>query len=1710
MVFAFFVSYAQPTNLDFSSGSINGWTLQEGGNQDSYLKTIYNIQPSTEYTVFTGPLADINGVPISPTSPLGGNFIRFGQTGWGGSTYKLSQTFTVNPTSTSLAFAYAAVMDNGGHTCSEQNYFDITIKDALGNVIPANSNNQSILNGVSCSSGDPNYTTFSHFGYKNWTNLSYDLSAYSGSPVTVDVLVAGCSMNQAAHPGYAYFDASFCSNTTTPSNVTVNGNSYMLAQANSTINVCDSYPTIIWAPVGATTFLWSGGAINGLTTQSVSISQPGMYHLSCNKPFSCSNTTEVNFKVSTTPTLAITGPTNVACPGTPLGLTASGASTYTWSTLSGTSQGTGYNSIYNVYPQVASVYQVKGKDSYGCAASLNYTASVLPSPTVSVSGNTLSCAAGSSITLTVTGADTYSWSSGATTNTILVAPTANTTYSVRGTLLSSGCTQVKNHIVSIGSGLTITTTKNKICIGDSTVLTAAGATSYTWSNGVNTNSVVVQPTVTTTYTLSAQTNSCGLQQSVFTVTVNAAPTLTINATSPILCGSNTTQLSGAGALTYTWSNGYIGNNTNVTQSVTTTYSVIAADAIGCLSSSSITIPSFPASGLTVSISSPSVICSGQSATLTASGAPNYSWSTGATTNSIVVSPTVTTSYNVAGTNVNGCGQMAFASIKVFTTTPTLSFTSYSYTTCPGAYTGLAITSPTNYLFSINPVVSITNSGGYLDLLPSPTVTTVYTVSANNGCGVATKTIMITPKPTPTLTLTGLDTICASSIASFTVSGGDSYGWQYNMNGTWVSGGNSTTFSINPVNSFSLQVYGYLNGCLGPIINKNIVLLNNLQIATISNSICAGSSVNLTATGSSQYTWSTGEITSSITVTPSVTTTYSVVGTTTNSCVNTKSITVSVLPFLTPVVLSPSSFSICIGGSSTLNATGYSSYVWSNGATTNSIVVSPTVTTTYSVVATNTDNCVASNTVSLVVNPSPTVSVNSGSVCLGNYFVMNPSGAATYTFSSMTPSVTPSVNTTYTVIGKSAQGCLSSNTAISSVTVNPIPIITVNSGSICSGETFTMTPGGGSLYVYSGGSNLVSPTIPSSYTVTGSDMNGCISTAVSSVNIGGTVTPITVNSGTICSGSSFTMIPSGASTYTYSSGSAVVSPSVSTDYTVTATSGSGCLSSATAICSVIVNQTPTVSVNSGTICSGASFTMAPSGASTYTYSSGSAVVSPSVSTDYTVTATSGSGCLSSAAAICSVIVNQTPTVSVNSGTICSGASFTMIPSGATTYTYSSGSDVISPITSTVITVTGTDANGCEDNIGSFSTITVNASPVVVASVNSSVVCEGTSVVLNVNGADTYSWSTGATSSSVAITPTTTTFYTVTGVDLNNCSNTQTVSVVVDNTCQDVWPGDANSDGTADNLDVLELGLHYTQTGAPRASISNTWQAYFANNWAGTITNGKNLNHSDCNGDGTINDDDTLAIFTNYGLIHAFKPSNQMITIPELSIVPDQQNVIKGTWGSSSIYLGEVLVPVNNINGIAFTINFDNTLIEPNSIWIEYPVSFINAANQNLHFRKLDFGNNNLFTATTHTINNNVNGNGLVGILHYKILSSLATDEVLNISLIEGYKSEISGLITPLSVGTGSLMAIGGSVGLQELNGNLISVSPNPTNGSLTIHSKTELQKIEVVAITGQVLLSEVPTNVSHTLHLDNFANGIYFINLYQNNRIVKREKVVLNK
>lgn len=213
--------------------------------------------------------------------------------------------------------------------------------------------------------------------------------------------------------------------------------------------------------------------------------------------------------------------------------------------------------------------------------------------------------------------------------------------------------------------------------------------------------------------------------------------------------------------------------------------------------------------------------------------------------------------------------------------------------------------------------------------------------------------------------------------------------------------------------------------------------------------------------------------------------------------------------------------------------------------------------------------------------------------------------------------------------------------------------------------------------------------------------------------------------------------------------------------------------------VSVFSSPVISTNSGTICPGKSFTIVPSGASTYSYSGGSAVVSPAASTFYTVTGTSSLGCGASNTATSYVTVSTNPTITVNSGTICSGANFLIIPSGAANYTYSGGSALVTPAITTTYAVSGTSSVGCVAANTAIATVSVLALPLVTVSGTNTFVCSNSqqTVALNAQGANSYTWNYGIAASSITVSPTATTNYTVTGRDLNGCSRSATFLLLV---------------------------------------------------------------------------------------------------------------------------------------------------------------------------------------------------------------------------------------------------------------------------------------------------------------------------------------------
>ncbi|MDI9340416.1 MAG: T9SS type A sorting domain-containing protein [Sediminibacterium sp.] len=231
----------------------------------------------------------------------------------------------------------------------------------------------------------------------------------------------------------------------------------------------------------------------------------------------------------------------------------------------------------------------------------------------------------------------------------------------------------------------------------------------------------------------------------------------------------------------------------------------------------------------------------------------------------------------------------------------------------------------------------------------------------------------------------------------------------------------------------------------------------------------------------------------------------------------------------------------------------------------------------------------------------------------------------------------------------------------------------------------------------------------------------------------------------------------------------VSPASTTDYFVNGTGGCVSALPCTSI-TIVTNPSPSITVNSGAICSGNSFVIVPSGASSYTFSGGSATVTPTTNTNYTVTGTNTLGCIGSAVA--SVTVNALPTITVNSGAVCNGNSFVLVPGGAASYTFSSGSATVTPAVTTNYTVTGTSAAGCQGS--AVSSVSVNSLPTLTASTSASLICVGQSASLTASGASTYSWSSGANTAVIAVSPTVTTTYTVNGTDINGCSNSMTVT------------------------------------------------------------------------------------------------------------------------------------------------------------------------------------------------------------------------------------------------------------------------------------------------------------------------------------------------
>ena len=785
-----------------------------------------------------------------------------------------------------------------------------------------------------------------------------------------------------------------------------------------------------------------------------------------------------------------------------------------------------------------------------------------------------------------------------------------------------------------------------ICSGNSTSLSLMTSTSdpvasYSWAPAVSLSastgtSVTATPTVTTTYTMTITDGNGFTGTASSTVTVNTLPTISAGSSVAICNGSSTT-LTATGGVTYRWSpatglSATTGASVTANPSATTTYSVTGTNASGCSSSSSVTVSvnAIP----TISAGAGVAICNGSSTTLTATGGVTYSWTpaTGlsATTGAAVTaSPSANTTYTVTGTSAAGCSSTAAVAVTV-NALPVIT-AGPGFAICSGTATPM-ISAAGGISYTWAPATGLSASTGS-GVIAGPSATTTYTVTGSNPAGCTnTASFTVTVNPVPTVIAAPASAICSGASAILSASGAINYSWSP-LTGLSASTGASVTAS--PSSAITYTVTGTNSyGC--PASATQTVSVNSLPVISAGSgvAVCYGASATLSAAGGVTYSWSpatglSAATGASVTAGPSINTTYTVTGTSAAGCSSYASVAVTVNAL--PVITAGPGYTICAGSSTpAISAAGGSAYTWApatglSSSTASSAIASPLTTTVYTVTGTNLSGCTGIASVTVSVNPTPAVSAGAGTaICNGASAALSAAGAATYSWSpsiglsattGASVSANPLLTTVYTVTGTNPTGCL--NTATVAVSVNPLPSLGVSPGAtICNGSAALLSAAGAASYSWApsaglsastGASVAASPSFATTYTVTGTNLSGCSSSATVSlsVNPSPSITAIS-NGGAICSGNNLTFSSSatggtGALAYSWSGpasfSSSAASPAIANAattaagvYSLTVTDANSC--SATGTTTATVNPTPSAGTITGaaSVCIGSTITL----------------------------------------------------------------------------------------------------------------------------------------------------------------------------------------------------------------------------------------------------------------------------------------------------------------------------------------------------------------------------------------------------------------------------------------------------------------------------------------------------------------------------------------
>ncbi|MCX6291862.1 MAG: PKD domain-containing protein [Bacteroidetes bacterium] len=1154
---------------------------------------------------------------------------------------------------------------------------------------------------------------------------------------------------------------------------------------------------------GVYSYLWS----NGSTMQSITVGT-GTYTVTVNDG-TCSATDTVVVAAPFTPTAAFAF-TNSNCTNQSIhfvdqSTTPGGVlNEWHWDLGDGTTS-TIQNPIH-LYssPGNYNVTLIVG-NTLGCYDTIVQVVDINPPPVVGFSAP--NACVGQSVNFTDTSSfgehlNFWNWNLGDSTLSNSQSP--NHIYTTAGTFNvvliagdSLGCRDTAYRMITIFPVPVINAGPDQtICAGNSATLTASGGNSYNWTTGDTSSVITVSPGSTTNYNLTvADANGCIAIDAV-TVIVNPLPTVNAGPDQNI-CTGNAATLTAVGGTSYSWSpGGYTSSSISVSPGTNTTYTVTITDANGCTATDQVNVN---LNSLPVAVvSSNADICSGSSATLTASGGSSYTWiPTGSSSSSISVSPLSNSTYTVVVTDGNGCSDSASVNVTVHTA-PVVNLQSFFL--CSGAVATLdAGNAGATYLWSPNgetsQVININSGGTY-----SVTVTDPYGCSTNAAVNIATGASI------------------AVNLGNISFCQGDS--------AILDAGHPGMTYLWNPTGETSQSIVVHSSGTYGVIVTDSLgcsgsitanAQVNPLPVAnfTASNE-CVGNATVFTdasnvASGSIQnWSWNFGDGNISTQQNPSHTYTspgtYNVTLTISSlsGCANSVIQSVTVNPLPVPDFNFTSgcqNSAVTFADNSTVSPGNITGYSWNFGDGTVSSAHNPSHQYpgpgNYNVTlqVTTAGGCSGTLTKTVTVYPLPVAGFSASVVCLGNPTVFtNTSSISTgsitgynwdfgdsHTSSSQNPSHSYTSAGTYNVSLNivSNNGCTSS--IILPVTVNALPVADAGINQvICTGSNATLTATGGISYNWSPGNSsnatiTVTPANSTTYTVTVTDINGCQSSDQVTVNVNSLPNANAGADQSVCAGNSATLHASGGLTYSWNPGGSTnstisVTPAVTTDYIVTITDVNGCTDRDTA--RVTVHALPFISAGPDlNICNGSTVSIAASGGNSYTWYPGgsttsSILVTPSSSMSYIVVGVDVNGCQVNDTM--NITVNNTPVVNIPTTLLCTGYTATLDAGNTgSIYSWSTGDNTqsITVTDSGNYSVLVTNAAGCSA-LGSVNVIMAGSfvtNPTVAS------ICSGQSTTLNAgNPGCSYLWNTGETTQSIQVT--TGGVFQVVVTDPNGCSVT----------------------------------------------------------------------------------------------------------------------------------------------------------------------------------------------------------------------------------------------------------------------------------------------------------------------------------------------------